>query len=70
MAEGLFDPRTRAVVFHESGDARVPYVAIVDSAQWAVRINEFPEEPSLYTLLIDGVASVELLEWPPAWSRP
>ena len=70
MAECPLDPRTRAVAFGESGDARVPYVAIVDGVRWAVRINEFPEEPSLYTLLIDGVASAELLEWPPAWSRP
>jgi hypothetical protein len=58
------------VSFQETGDAREPYEALVDGERWTVRINEFPEEPSLYSLLVDGAVVEELMEWPAAWSRP
>ncbi len=60
----------RPVSFTATGDPRTPYGASVDGERWMVRMNEFPAEPSLYTLLVDGVATEELLEWPSAWTRP
>jgi len=59
----------REVLFHETGDARVPFAATVDGERWRVRLNEFPEEPSLYTLIVDGEVVEELMEWPKAWQR-
>ena len=60
----------RPVSFSATGDPRTPYAASVDGQRWTVRVNEFPVEPSLYTLFVDDVATEELLEWPSAWARP
>lgn len=51
-------------------DARVPWQAIVNGARVSVRINEFPEEPTLYTVFVDGERAFDLMEWPAAWRRP
>ena len=56
--------------FRATGDAMVPYEADVDGARWRVRVNEFPEEPSLYSLLVGDEVVEELMEWPAAWTRP
>lgn len=58
------------VVWRATEDARHPYEALVGGQLWRVRINDFPEEPSLYTLFVGEVATDELLSWPSAWSRP
>ena len=63
-------PSRRPVIFRETGDARHPFVATCDGKTWTVRINEFPAEPSLYTLIVDGEEVEELIEWPEAWTRP
>lgn len=60
----------RSVRFSATDDARAPYAALVDGEAWRVRVNEFPEEPSLYTLIVDGKAVEELMTWPIAWQRP
>jgi hypothetical protein len=60
----------RPVRFVATDDARHPYTAEVDGARWTVRVNEFPEEPSLYSLLVDGVVVEELMAWPAAWEHP
>jgi hypothetical protein len=60
----------RPVRFAATDDARHPYAAGVDGAGWTVRVNEFPEEPSVYSLLVDGVVVEELMAWPAAWERP
>ena len=60
----------QAVTFQVRNDARFPYTAIVNGERWTIRINEFPESPSLYTLLVNDKAVEELLQWPPAWKRP
>lgn len=57
------------LTFHPTGEPRVPYEAIVDGERWTVRINEFPEAPSLYSLLIDERVVEELMAWPSTWKR-
>lgn len=63
-------PARRTVRFRATDDARHPYAAEVDGARWTVRVNEFPEEPSVYSLLVDDVVVEELMAWPEAWERP
>jgi hypothetical protein len=58
------------VTFRETGDARFPFEASVDGETWLVRIDEFPEEPSLYSLIVDGEVVERLMAWPAAWVRP
>lgn len=60
----------RAVRFETTEDPRHPYATEVDGTRWTVRLNEFPEEPSLYTLFVDGVVAEELMDWPAVWHRP
>ena len=56
--------------FESTEDSRFPYRASVNGEHWVVRINEFPESPSLYTLFVNDTAVEELMEWPNAWNRP
>lgn len=59
------------VTFEQTGDPRFPYEAKnIEGKTWLVRLNEFPEEPFLYTLNIDGEPVEDLIEWPAAWIRP
>ena len=60
----------QTVTFRATDDARFPWATDVDGKRWTVRINEFPEEPSLYSLIIDGEVVEELMDWPAAWTRP
>jgi hypothetical protein len=60
----------RAITFRATDDARYPYAAEINGERWSVRINEFPEDPSVYSLLIDGEIVEELMDWPAAWTRP
>lgn len=63
-------PSRRPVRFLATDDARHPYAADVEGSRWTVRVNEFPEEPSVYSLMVDGVVIEELMDWPAAWERP
>lgn len=63
-------PSRRPVRFLATDDARHPYAAEVDGSRWTVRVNEFPEEPSVYSLQVNGVVVQELMDWPAAWERP
>ena len=58
------------VSFQATGDVRFPYKASVKGERWIIRINEFPESPSLYTLIVNDAEVEELIEWPNAWNRP
>jgi hypothetical protein len=58
----------RPVVWLDSGDLNLPWVAVVGGATWAVRINDFPDE-YMYTLLVNGQFTGDFLEWPEAWLR-
>ncbi len=63
------DPLTMPVRFKRGDDAEFPYRATVDSEEWTVRLNEFPDEP-LYTLLIEGEEFTDFDDWPPTWTKP
>ena len=58
------------VTWLATGDPHAPYAATVDGQRWVVRVNEWPDAPSFYTLLVDGAPALELLAWPSAWRRP
>lgn len=60
----------RPVTFRATGDARYPYEAVVDGELWRVRVNEFPADPTPYTVFMGDEVVVELMEWPDGWYRP
>lgn len=63
-------PSERRIDFEAEADARLPYRASVDGQHWQVRVNDFPEHPAVYTLLIDGEEVADVAEWPSCWRRP
>ena len=55
-----------AIAWAHTDDAEHPYGAQFDGHALLIRLNDFPAEP-LYTLLIDGVATQDLDDWPATW---
>lgn len=53
-----------------TGAATQPYRAEVGGDEWLVRVNEWPEEPTVYTLFINGREAFGFDGWPDGWSRP
>ena len=47
---------------------RIMFEATVDSHDWSIRINTFPDEPA-FTLLIDGGEVIHLDQWPEIWGK-
>lgn len=43
--------------------------ASVGGERWAVRINDFPDEP-LFTLIIGDTVAMHFDDWPGFWVRP
>lgn len=66
----MLNRRAQKVDWQLSGDARTPWEASVDAKRWQVRVNDFPEEKYLYSLLVDGVVTEDFREWRPCWTRP
>ncbi len=56
------------IAWHKTGDAEVPYQALVHGKPLTIRLNDFPDEP-LYTLLVDGVESRHFDDWPAKWHK-
>ncbi len=50
-------------------NAITPFEAEIDGQLWAVRVNDFPDYPHLYTLLCDGDEIGDFNEWPSSWKR-
>ncbi|MDO3528729.1 hypothetical protein [Ralstonia pseudosolanacearum] len=59
-----------AVVWRRASPNRegVVYKAQAEGNHWALRMNDFPDEP-LYTLVINGVEVIHFNDWPPAWVK-
>ena len=53
-----------------TGDAYFPYEAPVGEQRWTLRMNEWPDYHSIYTLFVDGESVYEFDEWSRAWTRP
>ena len=56
--------------WRETDDAEYPYSTVYDGQSLLLRLNDWPDEPYLYTLMIDGRPVLELEEWPAVWQRP
>jgi hypothetical protein len=60
----------RSIIWRGTGDARNPWNAETDGKIWTIRINEFPADDHLYTLLVDGEELIGFSEWPLSWVQP
>jgi hypothetical protein len=61
---------TRPLQWQATQDAEQPYRTTADGAELTVRVNDFPDDPTIYTLLVDGAETVGFDEWPAVWTRP
>lgn len=53
-----------------TGGAERPYRAEVSGDEWTVRVNDWPDEPTIYTLFVNGRETFGFDGWPDTWSRP
>lgn len=61
---------TRPLTFERTQDAETPYRAIADGATLTVRVNDFPDDPTVYSLFVNKVKTVDFSDWPKTWTRP
>jgi uncharacterized protein YjaG (DUF416 family) len=67
-APALGDRFARAVTWTTTDDPEHAWTAVVDGAQWQIRIGDFPDD-YLYSLVIDGVVVGSFHDWPDRWER-
>jgi hypothetical protein len=53
-----------------TSDAEFPYRVAVSGDEWVVRVDDWPDDPHVYTLLINGAEAFGFDAWPDTWSRP
>ena len=58
------NPFETSVTWRATGDAEEPYAADVGGQPWRVRVNDWPDEPTVYTLLIGGREYRGFDDWP------
>ena len=64
------NPFETPVRWRATGDAEEPYEARVGAQLWRVRVNDWPDEPTVYSLLIDGREHAGFDDWPAeVWGR-
>jgi len=69
----MADYKTYAVLplsWRETDDPSFPYTTQHKGQHLVLRLNDWPDEPYLYTLVVNGKAVLDLEEWPTAWQRP
>lgn len=54
----------------ESTEPNIRYEAQVEGKTLSIRVNDFPAEPYLYTLLVSGVEADSFMDFPTCWTRP
>ncbi|WP_329101410.1 hypothetical protein OG792_20995 [Micromonospora sp. NBC_01699] len=57
------------IVWTHTGNGESPYRAVAGGHELTVRVNDFPAK-MLYTVIVDGVETEDLEDWPPEWIRP
>ena len=58
------NPFETTAAWRRTGDAEAPYTAQVAGQTWTVRVNDWPDEPTVYSLIIDGHEHAGFDDWP------
>jgi hypothetical protein len=58
------------IEWQSTGNPEFPYHAFVDGERWVIRLNDWPDDPSFYTLLVGSEVVMDVPAWPDAWKRP
>ena len=62
--------RDTAVDWLGTGEATRPYRAEVLGDEWEVAVNDWPDQPRVYSLIVNGRVAFDFDGWPDCWSRP
>lgn len=58
------------VDWQPTGDGEFPFEAQVGGERWRIRVNDWPEEPTVYSLMVGRRAAYHFDDWPAQWVRP
>lgn len=64
----LVEALSRPLAWELSPDPLLPWLARVETQNWQVRLNDFPDD-YMYTLLVDGEEQGSFHDWPETWKR-
>ncbi|MEP6574475.1 MAG: hypothetical protein ABJD11_17370 [Gemmatimonadota bacterium] len=64
----LDDYLRQPTVWEESRDAERPFLSIVGSEFWVIKLNDYPREP-LFSLIVNGTTIGDFDDWPEVWQR-
>ena len=53
------------VAWIATDDGEYPFEAQVDGARWRIRVNDWPEDPTVYSLMVNTRAVHHFDNWPP-----
>ncbi len=62
------DPFGTPVTWRKADDVDHPYEATVEGQPWRIRLNDWPDDPTVYTLLT-GHSQHDFDNWPQAWGE-
>jgi hypothetical protein len=60
----------KRIIWTKTDDPLHPYAARVGRSELRVRINDFPDEPTVYSLVVDNLVIGDFNGWPVLWKRP
>jgi hypothetical protein len=74
MAKPSFDeanhPFEQKVRWTKTDDAEFPYSAKVGEDAWVIRVNDWPEDPTVFSLLVNDVEWLDFDGWSKKWNKP
>jgi len=61
---------TQPLSWTATGGGEFPFETTSDGKRLVVRVNGFPEDETIYSLLVDGAEVAHFNDWPASWTTP
>ena len=74
MAKPTFEeadhPFEQPVRWTKTDDAEFPYTAQINGDTWVIRVNDWPEDPTVFSLLVNDEEHLDFDGWSKRWNKP
>ena len=60
----------KKVVWIATRDPIFPLRAEIDGRPFRIRVNDWPDSPTVYSLVASDGRALDFDDWPPTWARP